>query len=338
MKLIYTTILSSVLLSVLPPGNIFSQTHLKIVLTTSLPIDTALIVHYTNKESFRAPFKDTLEMDFNAGSMDFYHINYTQKEKIYNAQVFLDSGNIEVFTSIVNDKLVVDKVMGSSLYNKVDKWKKEYAILTKAKDTVAIDSFLLQTYEEQIDNIFSFNIGSRYLNLHQNEKLKLYALLPLMAKQDAELKKKFGYSMLNERVQGIISTNIITLSNFELVDIKNNITHAGSMYASFVILDFWFVGCIPCMQDHKRIKELLPSLKQKKVELISISNDESYEQWKNYLKKNTYSWQQYKKPLESKNIVSQLGITTYPTYILLNKSGEIIHSTYYLDEILKQIK
>jgi len=91
------------------------------------------------------------------------------------------------------------------------------------------------------------------------------------------------------------------------------------------------------MEDHKRIKELLPFLKQKKAELISISNDDSYEKWTDYLEKNKYPWLQYKKSQRTENIITQLGISIYPTYILLNKAGKILFSTYYLDEVLKQL-
>ena len=238
---------------------------------------------------------------------------------------------------IENDKLVIEKVIGSPMFEKVQNWKKQYAAVVK--DSVLLDSFLLKTYEEQIENLFSFSIGSRYLNIHQNNKLKLYALLPLIARQNDELKKQFGFSMLNNRLQGIIKNNIIRLSAFDLLDPANKTMQPAEMNADFVILDFWFAGCLPCIEDHKKIsKSHLPFLKQKHAVLISISNDESYQIWKSYLEKQKYPWPQYKKPATAENIISRLGITTYPTYILLNKNGDILFSTYSLDEILKQLE
>ena len=314
-----------------------SQTHLRLILKTSLPIDSAMIVHFTNIESSRLAFQDTLDIAFSSGKTDFYHINYMQKEKIFNEKLFLDSGNITISMKIENDKLVIDNVEGSPLFNKVQNWKKGYAAVVAGKDSAALDSFLLTTYEEQIDNMFSFNIGSRYLNIHQNNKLKLYALLPLMARQDNELKKQFGFSFLNDRLQGIIKNNTVTLPGFELIDPRNTTQHAATPDADFVILDFWFVGCLPCIEDHKKIRDLLPGLRKRKTELISISNDDSYEKWKDYLEKHNYSWPQYKKPSTAENIITQLGISTYPTYVLLNRAGKILFSSYSLDEILKQL-
>jgi len=316
---------------------IHAQTHLRLILKTSLPIDSALIVHFTDKEVVRVGFKDTLDMDFTINGMDFYHINYMQKEKIYNERIYLDSGNITIIMRIENDKLFIDKVAGSPIFDTVRKWKKNYATLVQNKDTVAIDSFLLRTYEEQIENMFSFHIGLRYLDMHQNEKLKLYALLPLIAKQADELRKRFGFSFLNDRLQGIIRNNSIILSDFEFIDLENKPVHPNITNSDFVILDFWFVGCAPCMEDHKKIKKLLPLLKQKNTEFISIANDESYQKWKDYLEKNNYSWRQYKKPSTAENIITRSGISTYPTYILLNRTGGIIFSTYSLEEILRQL-
>ena len=281
-------------------------------------------------------FKDTLEMEFNTGITDYYHINYVQNGKVFNQKVYLDSGHVTILMKIENDKLLIEKVIGSPLFDKVQNWKKQYAAVVK--DSAVLDSFLLKTYEEQIENMFSFTIGMRYLDIHQNDKLKLYALLPLIARQDDELKKQFGFSFLNDRLQGIIKNNMLKLSAFELIDPGNNTMHAAEMNSDFVILDFWFVGCLPCIEDHKKISRSLPFLKQNKAELISISNDESYQTWKAYLEKHNYSWLQFKKPAAAENIISRLGITTYPTYILLNKKGDILFSTYSLDEILKQLE
>lgn len=338
MSAVYLKSLFSAFVLILSWVQIHSQTHLKLILKTKLPIDSALIVHFTNQESAMLAFKDTLDIDFKTGKTDFYHINYMQDEKIFNEKVYLDSGNITILMKVENDKLIIDQVVGSPMYDNVKQWKKQYAAVVLTKDSVALDSFLLRTYEEQIDNMFSFNIGSRYLNIHQNNKLKLYALLPLLARQDDELKKQFGYSFLNDRLQGIIKNNIVTLHDFELIDRGNKTVHAPAINADFVILDFWFVGCLPCMEDHKRVEGFLPFLKQKKAELISISNDDSYQKWKDYLEKHNYSWLQYKKSQPVENIITQLGISTYPTYILLNKEGKIMFSTYSLKEILKQLE
>lgn len=164
----------------LPFNTICSQTHLKLILKTDQPIDSAFIGHFTNKEFSRIPYKDTIELDFKINKTDFYHVNYWKNKTIYNAKLFLDTGSITVYMKIENGKLVVDEVKGSPTANRVKIWKMKYAEVLQKKDSVMLDSFLLKTYEEHIESMFSFNIGEKYLDIHQNNKLKLYALLPLI--------------------------------------------------------------------------------------------------------------------------------------------------------------
>src|SRR5258708_32216956 len=96
---------------------------------------------------------------------------------------------------------------------------------------------------------------------------------------------------------------------------------------------FGLLGCIPCMEDHLKLIKLLPLIKQKRTELISISNDGSYEKWKNYLNKHQYKWQHYKRN-DNNSSIDHLGISTYPAYILLNENGKILYSSYSLEEVI----
>lgn len=314
-----------------------ANTHLQLILNTDKPVDSAFIVHWTDREMIWLPFKDTLKVNFKTRGIDFYHLNYTAKGKNYFAALFLDSGNIKIVSHIENEKVIIDNVTGSPMYEKYAGWKSDYNILKQNKDSTVLDSFLLKTYEENIDNLFSFSIGNRYLDIHQNNKLKLYALLPLIAKQTDELKEQFGFSMLNERLLGIIKNDVVRLSDYLLIDVNKKVTHARALKAKFVLLDFWFVGCLPCVQDHQKMIKLLPLLKQKQTEFISISNDDSYAKWKNYLDKYQYKWQHYKKKSGNSNIIEQLGISTYPTYILLNEKGRIVYSSNLLEDVLNQL-
>ena len=315
-----------------------SQTQLQLILRTDKPIDSLLIIHWTDKEIGRLAYRDTLYVNFKTRGIDFYHLNYTIGDgKPFYVPLFLDTGTIKVISHIENENLVIDSVIGSPIYEKYVRWRSDYALLKQKADTAVLDSFLLRTYAENIDNLFSFHIGNRYLELHQNDKLKLYALLSLIAKQTKETKEQFGFSFLNDRLLGIIGNDVIRLSDYPLIDADNQTTHAKTLNAKHVILDFWFVGCLPCMEDHKKVVKLIAGLKQKRVEFISISNDESYLKWKAYLRKSKYKWQQYKINTGVKNIIGQLGITTYPTYILLDENGKIRYITSYLEELMNQL-
>jgi len=89
-------------------------------------MDSAFILHWTNKESIWLPFKDTLHVSFKTTGIDFYHINYTKKDKNYNARIFLDTGHIEIVSSIKDEKLIIDTVTGSPMFYKTKKWDDTY--------------------------------------------------------------------------------------------------------------------------------------------------------------------------------------------------------------------
>ncbi|MGE5519341.1 MAG: TlpA family protein disulfide reductase [Candidatus Dadabacteria bacterium] len=283
------------------------------------------------------PFYDTLQMDFNTTAPDFYHINYIAKGKNYFAPLYLEKGNMQITSAINNGKLVVEHVTGSILYGRIESWKKIHQSIIAAKDSVAMDSFLLKSYADNIDNLFSFSIGLKYLEIHQNNKLQLYSLLPLIARQNDSVKAQFGFSMMNNQLQGILKNNSVHLSNYQLVNRNGETVNANTRSASYVILDFWFVGCLPCEQDHQKIDRLLAILKNKKAEFISISRDTSFNRWNSYLNKHKFYWQHYK-VAESPSLISQLGIEVYPTYLLLDTAGKILFSSHLLDEIIEKLQ
>ena len=79
------------------PGT--SQTRLQLILRTDKPIDSLLIIHWTDKEVSRVAYRDTLYVNFKTRGIDFYHLNYTIADgKPYYAPLFLDTGsNLTIF-------------------------------------------------------------------------------------------------------------------------------------------------------------------------------------------------------------------------------------------------
>jgi hypothetical protein len=332
----WVTLLSLILFLTFPGK---AQTHLQLILHTEKPIDSAFIVHWTDRESAWLPFTDTMQVDFKTTGIDFYHLNFKiSDKKNYFASVFLDTGRIQLVAHIENEKIIIDSVTGSPMYKKYSAWKAEYNRLKSGNDSAALDRFLLKSYGENLDNLFSFQIGTRYVDIHQNDKLKLYALLPMIEKQTEETKRQFGFSILNDRLRGILAHDTIDLSHYPLLTRNNEVTQAKSLDSKFVILDFWFVACLPCVADHQKITALFPGLKQKKTEFISISNDDSFVKWKDYLEKHDYTWQHYKKIMDGNSIIEQIGITTYPSYLLLDAKGKIIYTTYLLEEMIRKLE
>ena len=67
----------------------------------------------------------------------------------------------------------------------------------------------------------------------------------------------------------------------------------------------------------------LDFLKEKNVELIGISTDRNYSDWKEYLKKHNYNWKNYREIDSLKRVTKDMAIWSFPTYLHLNNNGEI---------------
>ncbi|WP_410478169.1 TlpA family protein disulfide reductase [Pedobacter aquatilis] len=91
----------------------------------------------------------------------------------------------------------------------------------------------------------------------------------------------------------------------------------------FLILDFWFLSCIPCIRDHKEVLSNLRILDEKNAEMVSISTDKDLEKWRNYVLKNRYVWRNYQQP-GAATLTRDLSISTFPNYIILNSDNEVL--------------
>jgi hypothetical protein len=133
-----------------------------------------------------------------------------------------------------------------------------------------------------------------------------------------------------------LSVDRIAFSDFKLFDKRNRKVSLTLGNADYYVLDFWFLACAPCRQDHKMIKEKKELLEKNGIQIISISSDKYSQEWKDYLVKNGYHWPNY---LQSKikNIADILNVTYCPYYVVLKKDGYIVGRYNSFDQVLNNL-
>jgi thiol-disulfide isomerase/thioredoxin len=99
-----------------------------------------------------------------------------------------------------------------------------------------------------------------------------------------------------------------------------------------LLVDFWFQGCIPCLEEMKFFPELLKKY-DSELAIMSISIDpkekteylleQKPKPW-NFLVSDDKNWTFYNNIFNGKSLVEQLKVTSYPTYLLFDKNGELI--------------
>lgn len=125
-------------------------------------------------------------------------------------------------------------------------------------------------------------------------------------------------------------------TNFSTVDINGKPLSLSDFKGKYVILDFWASWCVPCRKSFPHMLELYSKYKDKGLEIVCISDDDSKpELWKAAVKKDgTGMWHHVlrgfdmeklmRKEKNDKDISDKFGIHSLPTKILIDQTGKII--------------
>jgi len=276
-----------------------------------------------------------------------------------NQQIIIDSLYYNVSPKIIsenstipNEELILEKRKKPAL----EKFKSEFKKIKNTdfpKDSIEIFANATReilTYESNLvltdftkdypNSYVSFwqIVTNQMYNGYNKELENAYNNLSPSIKQ-TKVAKLFEESMLEAKVLSLGSYfPNLKLKNKELKELIFKATKNTN--ANYILIDFWFSYCAPCIEQFPKLKELQTKYNPKQLIIVSISTDKT---------KNIDNWH---KIMEQKNIpwlnlldengteTSSLGINSFPTNYLLNKEGIIIDkniSLMDLGELLKKV-
>jgi thiol-disulfide isomerase/thioredoxin len=135
--------------------------------------------------------------------------------------------------------------------------------------------------------------------------------------------------------------------DFTLTSVDDKAITLSECYAkSFVLLDFWASWCGPCIREIPELQKL-HSQHIDRLQIISISVDESKAQWQDAIAKYEISqWPQLIASnneeyyfAEQGNISFAYGVEQIPSFILINKNGIIVGRWPHLSpDTIKEIE
>ena len=304
------------------PNFLLSQTTVTVIMTgpDKDRITAADMFDTYQNEIITNSYRDTLKYHFTrAPKVEQYWIRYFIGEKMYRQTLWLNDGQITVYAHLGEDDLVIDSILNSSIQREVDDYYVQLGQLPKEKRNL----FKLGQIKRFINTPFSFEIGDSFLMTNSINKSNLIPLKQVFDLQGDQFFDRSDYKNVVGKLNVILNIDRINLDQYVFIDRFNKNDRAKMPEAKYYLLDFWYLGCAPCREDHKKMKLMSKSLKDKKVEVIGLSIDENILEWQKYLRNNEYDWTNYIVP-ETNMLLNDLKISSYPSYFLIDSNYNFI--------------
>lgn len=103
------------------------------------------------------------------------------------------------------------------------------------------------------------------------------------------------------------------------------------MRGKFVLLDFWFIGCGPCASDMPTLKLVREFFGGADFEIVGVhASPASAESVRQYIQQNGVKYPTIVDTHEEtiSRGFRELGVTSFPSYILLDREGKIVHNDH----------
>jgi peroxiredoxin len=115
------------------------------------------------------------------------------------------------------------------------------------------------------------------------------------------------------------------IPDFTLPDTSGNLINLYSATSDFVLIDFWFSTCGPCIQSFPKLMQLYTSTSRTELEIIGVSIDKRKASWLSSIREHNIQWEQM---IDTTNAVSHrlFSVMFYPTTILVHNATKKIVS------------
>ena len=109
---------------------------------------------------------------------------------------------------------------------------------------------------------------------------------------------------------------------FTLNDIEGKPHALNSLRGKYVVLDFWGSWCVWCIKGFPKMKEYYAKYSDK-FEILGVDCNDTEDKWKAAVKKHELPWLHVYCP-ENSSVLTDYGITGFPTKILIGPDGKIV--------------
>lgn len=180
-----------------------------------------------------------------------------------------------------------------------------------------------ESYDQKfLDSIKTLPENEKYVQrfFTNSEKTIVYIQL---AKYTAEDQKRVNDDFQAKLKQAKKSKNKLigeNLSDLVLTDINGSVHKVSDLKGKLILLNFWFTKCGSCIKEIPDLHKMQEKFAGKDVLFFAVTYNES-SRIKNFLTKIPFNFTHI---TDSQTLIDRLGVTFFPTNILIDKSGEVI--------------
>lgn len=106
---------------------------------------------------------------------------------------------------------------------------------------------------------------------------------------------------------------------YEVEDMYGNTYTSEDLKGKVIVLNFWFIGCAPCIREMPGLNEMVKEYEGKEVVFIAFAND-SKESLEKFLKKRAFN---YHVIPSARTVAQSYNVNSYPTHVIIDKKGNV---------------
>ena len=120
------------------------------------------------------------------------------------------------------------------------------------------------------------------------------------------------------RMKALIGTEA---KDFEVTDMEGNAIKLSDLRGQVVAVNFWFIGCKPCIMEMPELNEIVKEFDGKPVKFVAIALDKEDALTK-FAQKREFN---YDIVADGRPVVRLYEVSGYPTHCIIDKEGKIAY-------------
>jgi len=125
--------------------------------------------------------------------------------------------------------------------------------------------------------------------------------------------------------------------DFNVKDTRGKVCSLNLLKSKYILIDFWASWCAPCIREMPNIKAISNLYPKDKLEIISVSLDHNFTNFKAAIDKNGMNWTQI---YNGWVMINSYAVGSVPQIFLIDRNGMVVYSRAEEDDLvgLKHLK